>query len=205
MNPSHQSFDEVAMTGHSDACVGLERYCQHSTSAFAICGRSAFHQHHRVKAAYLRLFEDLRKGPSLPHRDLKMLFSGFPLTCRRRGETRDRMRQAEYWEKRHRSTADQLTSERIELSCLRSLAEDDEALNHGRQHRPRTSGVRLAAKRQPPAFFIEDCKCAGAVAAISHLPKKYCGTVSLDRAPRFGAASGFGMRYSSSPVSAKEI
>ena len=120
------------MKGHSDVCVGLECYSQHSTSAFAICGCSALHQHHRVKAAYLRLFEDLRKELGLLQRGLKMLFGGLPPTCRCRGDTRDRMCQAKDWEKCYRSGADQLTSERVKLSSLRLLAEDDEALNHRR-------------------------------------------------------------------------
>jgi hypothetical protein len=42
-----------------------------------------------VEAAYLLLFEDVGQGLSLLQRDLKMLFSGFPLARRNYRDTRD--------------------------------------------------------------------------------------------------------------------
>jgi hypothetical protein len=77
-----------------------------------------------VEASCLRLFEAIgnRFGPL--QRDLKMLFSSFPLTCGCCGDTRDHLRQAGGRPKRYRSSAYQLTSERIKLCGLRLLAED---------------------------------------------------------------------------------
>src|SRR6266849_3814922 len=110
-----------------------------------------------MEAAYLRLFEAVGEGLGLLHCDLKMLFSGSPLTRRCRGETRDRMCQAEDRPKHHRSSADQLANQRVKLSSLRVLAEHDEALNRKREHQPRTCGVRLSVTREKRALFIEDC------------------------------------------------
>src|SRR6202022_2325215 len=101
-----------------------------------------------MEAAYLSLFEEVGEGFGLLHCDLKMLFSGFPLACRCRGDTHDRMCQAEDRPKHHRSNADQLANQRVKLSSLRMLAEHDEAFNHQREHQPRTCGVRLAATRE---------------------------------------------------------
>jgi hypothetical protein len=47
-----------------------------------------------VEAAYLGLFEAVGKRLCVLSRDLKVTFSGFPLTCRRRGHTGDRLREA---------------------------------------------------------------------------------------------------------------
>ncbi|MGA8057654.1 MAG: hypothetical protein WB999_05390, partial [Candidatus Binataceae bacterium] len=70
------------------------------------------------------------KGLSLMQRDLKVVFSGFPLTCCCRGYARNRMCKATDRQKRYRSGADQLVNQRVKLSRLRMLAEHDEALNH---------------------------------------------------------------------------
>ena len=65
-----------------------------------------------MEATYLRLFEAVGEGLGLLHCHLKMLFGGFPLTSRCRGDTRDRLREAEDGPKRYRSSVNQLTSER---------------------------------------------------------------------------------------------
>src|SRR5712692_1971384 len=122
----------------------------------AITWGGTVHEHHSVEATYLRLFETVGNGLGLSQRCLKMVSGGFPLMRRCRRNTRDRMREAEDLPKRHRSSVDQLTSMRIKLRSLRMLAEDDEALNHEREHRPRTAGVRSAATWQPPALFVKD-------------------------------------------------
>jgi hypothetical protein len=44
-----------------------------------------------VEAAYLCLFEAVGKGLRLLQRDLKVTFSCFPLTCRGRSDTGDRL------------------------------------------------------------------------------------------------------------------
>src|SRR5260370_29503139 len=123
-----------------------------------------------------------------------MFFSGFPLTRRCRGDTRDRLREAEVRPKRYRCRVHQLTNERVKLSSLRLLAEDDEALNHQCEHQPRTSGVVLAATGQPYALFIKDCKCAIAIVCVSQLPEKCSDAESLDRDPWSGGAGGLGMQ-----------
>jgi hypothetical protein len=92
-----------------------------------------------------------------------MLFGGFPLTCRCRGDTRDRLREAEERPKQHRSSTDQLANKRVKLSSLR-LLEDDKSLNHRSEHPPRTCGVQLATKRQQRALFIKDSECASVIA-----------------------------------------
>jgi hypothetical protein len=97
-----------------------------------------------VEATYLRLFETVRNGVGLLQRSLKMIFSSFPQTCRCRGHTRDRMREAEDRPKHYRSSIYQLTSQRVQLPSSIILTEDDEALNREREHRPRTAGIRLA-------------------------------------------------------------
>src|SRR5208337_2479547 len=110
------------MKKHPYVRVGFQGLSQHLTSTFSVARFSAFQKHHRMEAAYLRLFEEKRKRLGMMHRDLKMLLSVFPLTGRCRCDTRDRMRQAEDREKRHCSSADQLANERVKLTSLRSLA-----------------------------------------------------------------------------------
>src|SRR5712692_9687893 len=122
------------VAGHSDLRVALQRFSQQRLRLFAISWCCAIHQHHCMEAAYLRMFEEVGEGLGLLHCDLKMLFSGVPLTCRCRGDTRDRLCEAGHRPKRYRSSPDQLTSERIKLRSLRLLAEHDEALNHRREH-----------------------------------------------------------------------
>src|SRR5271155_396304 len=117
-----------------------------------------------MEAAYLRLFETVGKGLGLMQRGLKMIFRGFPLTCRGRGGARDRLREAEDRPERYRPGADQLTYERIKLPNLRLLTKDNEALNDEREHAPRTSDVRLADPRQPRALFIKHCEGAAVIA-----------------------------------------
>src|SRR4029077_19232122 len=112
------------------------------------------------------------KGLGLLERGLKMIFSRFPPMSRCRGHTRDRMREAENRPKRYRPGADQLTNKRIKLPRLRLLTEHNEALDHEREHPPRTHGVLLAEPRQPRALFIKDCQCAAVIARISHLSEK---------------------------------
>ena len=85
---------------------------------FAITKGAAINQHHCVEAAYLGLFEAIGKQLGLLYCDLKMIFGGFPLTSRCRGDARDRMSEAEDRPKRHRSSADQLASERVKLPSL---------------------------------------------------------------------------------------
>jgi hypothetical protein len=89
-----------------------------------------------VEATYLRLFEAIGKGLGLLQRDLKMIFSGYPLACRSRGDTRDCLRETGDGPKRYSSSVDQFKSERVELPSLRWLAESNEALNHKREHEP---------------------------------------------------------------------
>src|ERR1700722_10259206 len=75
------------------------------------------------------------------------------------------------------------------------LAEDDEALNHEREHRPRTAGVRSAAYWQPPALFLKDCERSGAIAGVSHLSKKRADTASQDRALYFQSKLRLAFRH----------
>src|SRR5713226_8925007 len=103
-------------------------------------------QHHCVKAADLSLFEAIRKGLGLLQCDLKMLLSGFPLACGPGGRARDGLRKAGDRPKRYCSRVHQLTNQRVEPSRLRSLAQDDEALNDLREHQPRSSSIGVAAK-----------------------------------------------------------
>ena len=60
----------------------------------AITWSGAIQQHHPVEAAYLRLFQNVGEGLSLLHRDLKMVFSSFPLKSRCRSDAGDRVREA---------------------------------------------------------------------------------------------------------------
>src|ERR1700688_578381 len=143
---------------------------------------------------YLGLFEAVGKGLSLLHCAVKMVFSGFPLTCRCRGDTRNRVRKVGDRQKRYRSSVDQIATQRVQLSSVLMLPEYDETLNHQREHKPRPSGVGLTANRQPRALFIKNCKCALAIAGVSQLSKKRSSAEPLDRAPRFGGGGGLGMR-----------
>src|SRR5208283_5716032 len=101
-----------------------------------------------------------------------------PLMRRCRGDTRDRLREAEDRPQHYRSNVDQLTSQRVKLRSLSVLTKDDKALNHRPKHPPRTSGVGLAAKRQPRALLMKERECAGAIACIRHQPKKCSGAES---------------------------
>jgi hypothetical protein len=93
------------VAGHSDLRVALQRFPDQRLRFFAIAWGGAIHQHHRMEAAYLGLFEAVWKRLGLLHRDLKMLFSGFPLTCRCRGDARNRMHEAGVRPKHHRSSS----------------------------------------------------------------------------------------------------
>src|ERR1700719_800593 len=79
------------MAGHSNPRVSLHSFIEQRLRFFAITWGGAIKQHHRVKAAYVGLFEAVGKGLSVLKRDPKVSFSSFPLTCRRRGDTGDRM------------------------------------------------------------------------------------------------------------------
>jgi hypothetical protein len=77
---------------------------------------------------------------------------------------------------------------------LRLLAEHDEALNHRREHQPRTSAVGLTTASEQRALFIQDCEGTATIASIGHLAKKRSGAKSLERALSFEAAGGLGMQ-----------
>jgi hypothetical protein len=62
---------------------------------FTITWSGSIRQPHRTEAAYLGLLEAVGQRLSLQHCHLKMLFSGFPLTCCCRRDTRDRLSEAE--------------------------------------------------------------------------------------------------------------
>src|ERR1700719_1101949 len=114
----------LTMAAHSDPRGGLSRLTVEPTRFFAITWGGAMDEHHRVEATYLRLFETVGNGLGLLQRGLKMVFSGFPLMCRRSGHTRDRMREAKDRPKRYCAGIDQLASKRIKLLSLRMLAKD---------------------------------------------------------------------------------
>jgi len=83
----------------------------------------------------------------------KMILGSFPLMSRGRGDTCDRLREAEDLPKHYRSGIDQLTNKRIKLPRLRLLTEHNEALDHEREHPPRTNGVVPASNGEPGALF----------------------------------------------------
>ena len=89
-----------------------------------------------MEAANLRLFQAVGKRLGLLKRDLKVIFSGFPLTSRRRGDTRDRVGEAVNWPEGYCSSLEQITNKWIKLCGLPSLAEHGETLNHQREHKP---------------------------------------------------------------------
>src|ERR1700731_3408931 len=121
-----------------------------------------------MEAAYFSLFEPVGKGLGLIHRDLKVLLGGFPLMCRSRGETRDRLREAPNGPKHHRFGAHQFLNERVKLCSLRLLADHDKSLNNSREHPPRTSGVRLAANGQQHALLMKEFYCTVVIIGVSH-------------------------------------
>src|SRR5260221_10400277 len=125
-----------------------------------------------MEAIYLSSFGEIRKEIGLPNRDLKMLFSGFPLTCASRGESRDSLCIA--WDRPNHycSSVDQLASERVKLSCFRLLSEHEKALDHQREHPPATSDIFAADDGQRCAMLFKQCQCAGAIAGVCHLPEK---------------------------------
>ena len=86
-----------------------------------------------------------------------MVFSGFPLMCRCRGETRDRLREAEDLPERYRSSTDQLTSERVKRRSLGLLAEDDESLDHiaSIHHEPLVFGWPIRRRWPAISSFAE--------------------------------------------------
>src|SRR5271154_868461 len=96
----------------------------------------AVSQHHRMEAPYLCLFDPVGKGLCLLHRDLKMLFSGFPLMCPSRGEAGDSLRVARYRPGYDCSSVDQLAHHRVKLSGLRMLSEHEKALDNRPEHPP---------------------------------------------------------------------
>jgi hypothetical protein len=131
-----------------------------------------------MKALDVRLFKHMGKGFSLPHSHLKVIFSGFPLTCRCRGHTRNRVRKPEDRPKHYRSGINQLTNQGIKLPSLRTLTQDDEALNYEREHPPRTHCVLFAATGQPSDLFMKDRQRSLAITAVGQLPKERPNTHS---------------------------
>jgi hypothetical protein len=57
---------------HSDVLVVLQRLVEQYPRASEIAGRSPIYQHHRVEAAYLRLFHAMGYDLRVSHRALKM-------------------------------------------------------------------------------------------------------------------------------------
>src|SRR6202035_2791936 len=100
--------------------------------------------------------QDIGRGLSLLQRDLKMLFSGLPLTCRRCGDTRDCLREAGDRPKHYSSRVYQFANKRVQLRSFLLLAEHDEALNNKRKHKPLTCGVRFATVRQLGSLFLKE-------------------------------------------------
>src|SRR6266849_4296377 len=134
--PGEEGLSHLDVARHSDIAVTLQRLTKKRLRFAAITWGGAIDEHHCVEATYLGLLEEVGKGLGLLHRDLKMVFSGSPLTCRCCGETRDRLRAAGDRPKRFRSSVGQLASKRVKLRRLRLLAEHDESLNHQREHQP---------------------------------------------------------------------
>jgi hypothetical protein len=173
-----EGLSKLAMSVHPDSRVSLPRFNEQLTRFFLIALGSTIHQHHRVEATYLSLFEMVGKGLGLLHRGLKMIFSGFPLMRRCGRDAGNRLRETEDRPQRHRAGMEQLTGSWIKLPSLRMLAEHNETLNHKCEHQPRTQGILSAAARQPLAFFSKDCECAAAIAGVGHLAKKRSGADS---------------------------
>src|SRR6202011_5712898 len=104
-------------------------------------------QHHTAETPYFSFFEEVRRRCGLFQRYLEVPLSGFPLTCRARGDTQDRLREAQDRPKRHCIRRKQLTRKRIELPGLRSLAQHEQTLDNQREHPPCASGVLPSADR----------------------------------------------------------
>src|SRR5258708_26950958 len=134
-----------------------------------------------------------------------MLFSGFPLPCRCRGDTRDSLREAWDSTKRYRSSAEQLTRERVKLRSLRLLSEHEQALDHIREHPPRTPAVVLAATRNKRALFVKDFQRTIPIACISHLSKKRPDADSLANPRYFMARRRLRQQQRTCPAPAEEI
>src|SRR5262249_38724130 len=134
-----------------------------------------------------------------------VLLSGVPLASRRRRHPRHRLREAVDRPQRDRSRLDQLPRQRIQIPRLCLLAEDHEALDHEREHPPRTSDILLAATRQPQALFLQEGERTAVIAAVRHLAKQRAGTESLKRVLAFQPACRMGMLQGAPPVTAKEI
>jgi hypothetical protein len=86
---------DLGMTWHSDSGVAIQRRIQKAAGPFAVLRCVAIEQHRRMETIDFGYFEAMGKGLSLPHCDLKMVPRSFPLTCRCRGDTCDRLRKAE--------------------------------------------------------------------------------------------------------------
>src|SRR5262249_20288613 len=136
---------------------------------------------------------------------LKMIFCGLPLTRRPRGHPRDRLGEAEDRPQRDRSRIDQLPSQRIQLPRLRMFTEDNEPLNHERQHPPRPSEIRFAAPWQPHPLFLKQCERAAVIPAVRPLAKQRSGAESLKSVRSFQPACRVGMLQGAPPVTAKEL
>jgi hypothetical protein len=75
---------DLDMARHTDTSVSLQRLAKQRSRVFAITWSAAIQQHHCVEAASLGPFEAVGKGFCLLQRDLKVIFSVFPPTRRRR-------------------------------------------------------------------------------------------------------------------------
>src|SRR5580704_7195770 len=182
------------MTRHSDTPVGVRRFAQQLSGFFVIVASGAIDQHHRVEAAYLRLFELIGKTLGLLRRDPKVVLSVFILTCRCCGNPGDRLRETREAPKRYRTGGDKFTNQRIELAGLRSFADDVQALDYQGQHPPRAPNVFLTEDRQAFAPFIENRQRAIAITGVSHLSKKRSLTESPNRSTGFEPTGGLCVR-----------
>src|SRR5271168_4045402 len=116
------------MPRHPDPRVSLERLIKQRSHSFAISRVVTVSKHHCMEAAYLGLFEAIRKEISLPPCDQKMPFRGFPLMCPGRGESRDSLGVAWDWPNHYCSSVDQLADQRVKLSGLRLLSKHEKTL-----------------------------------------------------------------------------
>src|ERR1700739_4923789 len=105
-DPVEKSLSHLNVAGHPDLRIALQRLTKQRSRFFAIAYGGAIHQHHRVKAPNLRLFEEIGIRLSLLHRDLKVLYRSFPMMRRCRRDARNRLCQAENRPKHCRSSVD---------------------------------------------------------------------------------------------------
>jgi hypothetical protein len=133
------------------------------------------------------MFKNMRYGLRLSQRSLKMGFSGFPPPRRRRGDSKDRPREAENRPEHNGSGVREFTKQRIQPRSLLLLTEHHQTLGGEYEHPPGTHGVRLTAARKPIALLIENCQGAVAITGVGHLPKKRSRAKSSNK----GTFAGF--------------